>query len=144
MRGMLRSRFSLFSYSGTPFSAGVAQQAKAWLTPVQCYNKIPWDAMKLNKADVCVPEHYSLLTMSPVGCLLSALKKAEDRDAVILRLYNPSETTSCDATVAFGRAVSACTETMMDEQACPAKGEGASGAGLFLPGQSRTFSYTLA
>ena len=85
MRGMLRSRFSLFSYSGTPFSAGVAQQAKAWLTPVQCYNKIPWDAMKLNKADVCVPEHYSLLTMSPVGCLLSALKKAEDRDAVILR-----------------------------------------------------------
>lgn len=63
MRGTLRSRFSLFSYSGTPFSAGVAQQAKAWLTPVQCYNKIPWDAMKLNKADVCVPEHYSLLTM---------------------------------------------------------------------------------
>ncbi|HBC9090414.1 TPA: mannosylglycerate hydrolase [Citrobacter koseri] len=144
MCGMLRSRFSLFSYSGTPFSASVAQQAKAWLTPVQCYNKIPWDAMKLNKADVCVPEHYSLLTMSPVGCLLSALKKAEDRDDVILRLYNPSETTSCDATVAFGRAVSACTETMMDEQACPAKGEGASGAGLFLPGQSRTFSYTLA
>lgn len=76
MRGTLRSRFSLFSYSGTPFSAGVAQQAKAWLTPVQCYNKIPWDAMKLNKADVCVPEHYSLLTMSPVGCLLSALKKS--------------------------------------------------------------------
>lgn len=144
MRGMLRSRFSLFSYSGTPFSAGVAQQAKAWLTPVQCYNKIPWDAMKLNKADVCVPEHYSLLTMSPVGCLLSALKKAEDRDDVILRLYNPSETTSCDATVAFSRAVSACTETMIDEQACPAKGEGASEAGLFLPGQSRTFSYTLA
>ena len=41
MRGPLTCRFSLFSFSGTPESTGVAQQAKAWLTPVQCYNKIP-------------------------------------------------------------------------------------------------------
>ncbi len=30
---------------------------------VQCYNKIPWDAMKLNKAGFNVPESYSLLKM---------------------------------------------------------------------------------
>lgn len=75
MRGVLHGRFCLFSYSGTPLNVGLAQQARAWLTPVQCYNKIPWDAMKLNKAAFTVPDSYSLLSMSPVGCQLSALKK---------------------------------------------------------------------
>jgi mannosylglycerate hydrolase len=41
VRGPLSCRFSLFSFSGTPENAGVAQQAQSWLTPVQCYNKIP-------------------------------------------------------------------------------------------------------
>ena len=80
VRGALSCRFSLFSFSGTPENAGVAQQAKSWLTPVQCYNKIPWDAMKLNRAPFTTPESYSLLALSPTGCVLSALKKAEDRD----------------------------------------------------------------
>lgn len=75
LRGSFSCRLSLFSYIGTPVTAGVAQQARAWLTPVQCYNKIPWDAMKLNKAKFNVPESYSLLKMPPVGCLISALKK---------------------------------------------------------------------
>ncbi len=88
MRGQLTCRFSLFSFNGTPVSAGVAQQAKSWLTPVHCYNKIPWDAMKLNRASFTTPCSYSLLTLAPNGCLLSALKKAEDRDEMILRLYN--------------------------------------------------------
>lgn len=91
LRGSFSCRLSLFSYIGTPVTAGVAQQARAWLTPVQCYNKIPWDAMKLNKAKFNVPESYSLLKMPPVGCLISALKKAEDRQELILRLFNPAE-----------------------------------------------------
>lgn len=70
LRGLLSCRLSLLSYTGTPTAAGVAQQARAWLTPVQCYNKIPWDVMKLNKAGFNVPESYSLLKMPPVGCLL--------------------------------------------------------------------------
>ncbi|WP_112204736.1 mannosylglycerate hydrolase, partial [Kluyvera cryocrescens] len=67
MRGALHGRFSLFSYSGSPLSVGLAQQARSWLTPIQCYNKIPWDAMKLNKAGVASPTSFSLLSMSPVG-----------------------------------------------------------------------------
>ncbi|MFT2541544.1 glycoside hydrolase family 38 C-terminal domain-containing protein, partial [Escherichia coli] len=37
LRGSFSCRLSLFSYIGTPVTAGVAQQARAWLTPVQCY-----------------------------------------------------------------------------------------------------------
>lgn len=143
LRGSFSCRLSLFSYIGTPVTAGVAQQARAWLTPVQCYNKIPWDAMKLNKAKFNVPESYGLLKMPPVGCLISALKKAEDRQELILRLFNPAELTSCDATVAFSRKVMTCTETMMNERFNTEKNEVLKELALFLPGQSRTFSYRI-
>ncbi|BEG45084.1 mannosylglycerate hydrolase [Escherichia coli] len=143
LRGSFSCRLSLFSYTGTPATAGVAQQARAWLTPVQCYNKIPWDAMKLNKAGFNVPESHSLLKMPPVGCLISALKKAEDRQEVVLRLFNPAESTTCEATVAFSREVISCTQTMMDESISTAERDNLKELGAFLPGQSRTFIYRL-
>lgn len=143
LRGQLCGRLSLFSYSGTPESAGIAQQARSWLTPVQCYNKIPWDAMKLNKADFITPDRYSLFTMPPVGCQLSTLKKAEEGEELILRLFNPSDSQSSDATVAFGRAVQACTQTRLDEQPVQSVDEKCSDIGPVLPGQTRTFSYKI-
>lgn len=140
MRGQLTCRFSLFSFNGTPVSAGVAQQAKSWLTPVHCYNKIPWDAMKLNRASFTTPCSYSLLTLAPNGCLLSALKKGEDRDEMILRLYNPSGTRSCDVALSVNREVQACCETDMNEVRKAQGEEGSAITGSFRPCQSRTFS----
>ncbi|MBE3468175.1 mannosylglycerate hydrolase [Enterobacter cloacae complex sp. P15RS] len=140
VRGQLRCRFSLFTFTGTPVSAGVAQQAKSWLTPVHCYNKIPWDAMKLNRTAFTTPGSYSLLTLSPNGCVLSALKKAEDRDEMIVRLYNPSETQSCDVALSVNRVVLACCETDMNEMPDAAGEESAGISGPFRPCQSRTFS----
>ncbi|PNP09089.1 mannosylglycerate hydrolase [Enterobacter hormaechei] len=140
MRGQLTCRFSLFSFNGTPVSAGVAQQAKSWLTPALCYNKIPWDAMKLNRASFTTPCSYSLLTLAPNGCVLSALKKAEDRDEMILRLYNPAETRSGDVALSVNREVQACCETDMNEVRKAQGEEGSAITGSFRPCQSRTFS----
>ncbi|RTO41265.1 mannosylglycerate hydrolase [Enterobacter hormaechei] len=140
MRGQLTCRFSLFSFNGTLVSAGVAQQTKSWLTPVHCYNKIPWDAMKLNRASFTTPCSYSLLTLAPNGCVLSALKKAEDRDEMILRLYNPSGTRSCDVALSVNREVQACCETDMNEVRKAQGEEGSAITGSFRPCQSRTFS----
>ncbi|WP_326470740.1 mannosylglycerate hydrolase [Enterobacter wuhouensis] len=139
MRGALTSRFSLYSFSGTPESAGVAQQAKSWLTPVQCYNKIPWDAMKLNRSTFMTPLSYSLFSLSPTGCVLSAVKKAEERDELILRLFNPSITSVNDAQLAINQSVRRCCETDMNEQI--KTGENVQGMmWAFKPGASRTFS----
>lgn len=143
VRGPLSCRFSLFSFSGTPENAGVAQQAQSWLTAVQCYNKIPWDAMKLNRASLTTPESYSLLALSPTGCVLSAIKKAEDRDELILRLFNPSQSSECDATLSVNPAVKRCCETDMNERLMD-HGEDEGIVGAFRPGQSRTFSLLLA
>lgn len=141
MRGQLACRFSLWAFTGDPCAAGVAQQAKSWLTPVQCYNKIPWNAMKLNPASFHTPERYSLLRMSTVGCVLSALKKAEDRDELILRLFNPSTEQPCEETVAFSAGPTRWRETGMDEIARAPQSE--AGQVSLKPGQSRTFSITL-
>lgn len=139
MRGSLTCRFSLLSFTGTPEEAGVAQQARSWLTPVQCYNKIPWNAMKLNQAEITTPIDYSLLRMPSVGCQLSALKKAEDSEALILRLFNPSAATECGATVMFDQATE-ITTVGMDEQ--PRNSEGTVTERL-RPCQSQTWRVTL-
>lgn len=86
----------------------------------------------------------TVLQQNPMGCLISALKKAEDRQEVILRLFNPAESATCDATVAFSREVISCSETMMDEYITTEENQGSNLSGPFLPGQSRTFSYRLA
>lgn len=56
------------------------------------YNKIPYDAMKLNKADVKTPVHFSLLKETNPEVVLSTLKKAEKGDQLVLRIYNPTDT----------------------------------------------------
>ncbi|AEN63956.1 glycoside hydrolase family 38 [Enterobacter soli] len=143
LRGSLNCRFSLFSFNGSPENTGVAHQAKSWLTPVQCYNKIPWDAMKLNRATFTTPDSYSLLTLSPTGCLLSALKKAEDRDELIIRVFNPSESGTCDVTLSMSRAIKRCCETDMNERLQAEGHEAKCITEVFRPSQSRTFSIWL-
>ncbi|ADO49336.1 mannosylglycerate hydrolase [[Enterobacter] lignolyticus] len=138
LRGELRCDFSLWSFSGSALEAGVAQQARAWLTPVQCYNKIPWDAMKMNRETIVTPASYSLFSMPATGCQLSALKKAEDEDALIVRLFNPSDGEPARTRLRFSLPASS-QETGMDER--PA-GEGSAITDQtvsFRPGQSRTW-----
>ncbi|QKN82722.1 mannosylglycerate hydrolase [Scandinavium goeteborgense] len=139
IRGELHCRFSLLPFSGSALNAGVAQQARSWLTPVQCYNKIPWDAMKLNRTAITAPETFSLCTLPATGCQLSALKKAEDDEALIIRLFNPSDSECCESVMRFNQHHPVCEETGMDEQPL---GEGSHIPGesvRFRPGQSRTW-----
>jgi mannosylglycerate hydrolase len=42
--------------------------------------------------------------------------KAEDRDELILRLFNPSQSSACDATLSVNPAVKRCCETDMNER----------------------------
>lgn len=139
VRGELRGRFSIMPFSGSPLDAGVAQQARSWLTPVQCYNKIPWDAMKLNLTAITVPNRYSLFTLPSSGCQLSALKKAEDSDTLVIRLFNPSDSESCDSIVMFNGDNPRCQEVGMDEQPVAQGGDILGKAVSFRPGQSRTW-----
>lgn len=116
MRGPLSCKFSLFGFAGDHISANVMQHARDYVTPVQCYNKIPYDAMKLNLSDITTPLSFSLLSKDISGMTLSALKKAEDEDALIIRLYNASESEILEQdSINFSLPVSEWIETRMDE-----------------------------
>lgn len=95
--GSITLEFAILIHRGTTLAANVAGWAKDYLTPIVTYNKMPYNAMKLNDVDFKVPFTYSLLTHSGGEVVLSAIKKSEAQDGLILRFFNPSSTatTAC-------------------------------------------------
>jgi len=91
------------------------QHARDYLTPVRTYNKMPYDAMKLNLTKNKTPSRFSLMHKCISGTVLSALKKAEDEEALIVRVYNPSETQSTQDNLQINVTVAEWQEVRMDE-----------------------------
>ncbi|WP_243354707.1 mannosylglycerate hydrolase [Bacillus litorisediminis] len=98
MIGKLELDFAITTHPGSALEANVARVAKEYLTPVETYNKIPYDAMKLNQAKMKTPLTYSLLEEAGPNVVLSTLKKAEKANQFVLRFYNPTDT---EKTAAF-------------------------------------------
>ncbi|MEZ8205309.1 mannosylglycerate hydrolase [Vibrio splendidus] len=116
VRGKLVCEFTLCGFSGNHIDANVMAQARDNVTQIECYNKIPYNAMKLNVGEQNLPMSFSLLSKQQSGAALSVLKKAEDEDALIMRVYNPAETGSVSDSISFTQAVSSWKETSMDER----------------------------
>ncbi len=68
----------------------IAKNAKEYLTPFVYYNKMPYNAMKLNDAEFNTPYEYSMFEIKGDDFVLSTLKKAEKQDGLILRAYQSS------------------------------------------------------
>ncbi|WML55128.1 mannosylglycerate hydrolase [Neobacillus sp. PS3-12] len=92
MIGKLKLNFAVTTHKGSTINANLARTAKEYNTPIQTYNKIPFNAMKLNPSGIMVPMHYSLLQETSHDTVLSTLKKAEKEDRFVLRFFNPTET----------------------------------------------------
>ncbi|MEZ8245259.1 alpha-mannosidase [Vibrio splendidus] len=116
VRGKLVCEFTLCGFSGNHIDANIMAQARDNVTQIECYNKIPYNAMKLNVGEQNLPMSLSLLSKQQAGAVLSVLKKAEDEDALIMRVYNPAETGSVSDSISFTQAVSSWKETSMDER----------------------------
>lgn len=138
MPGQHTYRFALFGFNGGHIQANVMQHARDYLTPVRCYNKMPYDAMKLNLENVTTPARFSLMQKCMSGSVLSALKKAEDSDALIIRLYNPSETDTTQDRLSINDEINGWQEVRMDETPLATQNE-KSDLGLFQPCQSKSF-----
>nr|WP_319554349.1 mannosylglycerate hydrolase [uncultured Vibrio sp.] len=138
VRGKIVCEFALFGFAGNHIEANVMAAARDNVTPIQCYNKIPYNAMKLNVGEQNLPLTHSLLNKSQDGAVLSVLKKAEDEDALILRVYNPSESNAITDTVTFNSNVTSWKETLLDEKILPTEEETAS-FGTVKPCQVKSF-----
>ncbi|MGP4079992.1 mannosylglycerate hydrolase [Pseudalkalibacillus sp. R45] len=91
MLGKLNLEFAILTHKGTTLEANVGRAAKEYLTPLHAYNKIPYNAMKLNASKVRTPLSYTLLQEEEPKAVLSTLKKAENKDALVMRMFNAKE-----------------------------------------------------
>lgn len=66
----------------------LSRVAKEYLTPLISYNKMPYNAMKLNEVMFTTPYSYSLLEQQSDDLTLSVLKKAEESNDLLYRVFN--------------------------------------------------------
>jgi mannosylglycerate hydrolase len=115
VRGKLVCEFAMCGFAGNHVDAHVMAQSRDNVTKIECYNKIPYNAMKLNVGEQTLPLTYSLLSKPIQGSVLSVLKKAEDEEALIIRMYNPAESGMISDSIHFTKAVTSWVETGLDE-----------------------------
>lgn len=137
-RGKLECNFALFGFAGNHIDANVMAHARDNVTPIECYNKIPYNAMKLNVGKQDIPLTYSLFNKSIDGAVLSAVKKAEDAEALIIRVFNPSENKEIVDEVTFEDGITSWNETLLDESIISTATHNTS-FGLMKPCQVKSF-----
>ncbi len=69
----------------------MAKVAKEYVTPIVTYNKMPYNAMKLNASPYDTPYSYSLIREQSGDFIVTALKKAEDREGFIIRGFQAKQ-----------------------------------------------------
>ncbi|MBM7692767.1 mannosylglycerate hydrolase [Peribacillus deserti] len=106
---------------GNRKDAEAARISSEYTTSFLAYNKLPHDAMKLNKENHSVPASFSLLTAELNGLVLSTLKKAEKQDKLVARFYNPT-TIDCSLELK-GIALEALEEVNLKEEPLPSHKE---------------------
>jgi mannosylglycerate hydrolase len=92
MLGKLELDFAITTHKRSATTANIGRIAKEFTTPIVTYNKIPHNAMKLNPSGIKTPVNFSFLQETNNAAVLSTLKKAENEDRFVLRIFNPTET----------------------------------------------------
>ena len=85
LQGLLGFRFALMPIGADPSVA--ARAARRFLSGVRIFQVSAYNKFSLNRGEQDLPDHYSVLKFdSPLA--VSAVKKAEDREAIVLRAFN--------------------------------------------------------
>jgi len=103
-----------FAYAVVPYK-GTWEEAQVWKAAVE-FNLPPWgQGIRVSSGSKGLPTSGSLLRVEPTCLILSALKKAEDDDGVIVRVYNTTSRSvqgQLECPWAFKRAL----ETNLNEE----------------------------
>ncbi|UCH35960.1 MAG: hypothetical protein JSV65_06295 [Armatimonadota bacterium] len=75
-------RYAIYPHGGTWDGAAVCQEAELY--------SLPLEVAEAGKHGGDLPKEMSLLSIEPAAVALSALKRAEDRDTLVARIYNPT------------------------------------------------------
>ena len=101
-----------FEYSIVPH-AGSWEEARVWVQAHQ--HDVPMYCIQTDAHDGDLPMAHSFLDVTPSELLVTAVKKAEDRDTVIVRFFNIFDKQIHGATVRMDRAASARATNLNEE-----------------------------
>lgn len=107
--------FAIATHEKSTLEANVANMAKQYLTPMVTYNKMPYNAMKLNDSEVSTPYSYSLLKQCDENLVLSVIKKAEKEEGLVIRMYNPNEYEE-STNLLFNRSIKEAVKANLNER----------------------------
>lgn len=113
--GNITIDFAIATHEKSTLEANVANMAKQYLTPMVTYNKMPYNAMKLNDSEVITPYSYSLLKQYDENLVLSVIKKAEKEEGLIIRMYNPNEYEE-STNLLFNRSIKEAMKANLNER----------------------------
>lgn len=113
--GNITMDFAIATHEKSTLEANVANMAKQYLTPMVTYNKMPYNAMKLNDSEVITPYSYSLLKQYDENLVLSVIKKAEKEEGLIIRMYNPNEYEE-STNILFDRSIKEAVKANLNER----------------------------
>lgn len=102
-----------FEYSIYPH-AGDWAEAQVWRQAHQ--HNIPLIALQTGAHDGDLPAEHSFIETGGEGLIASAIKKAEDSDMLVVRIYNPTAETVADAWVKVAGSTSAMLLDMNEER----------------------------
>ena len=113
--GNITMDFAIATHEKSTLEANVANMAKQYLTPMVTYNKMPYNAMKLNDSEVITPYSYSLLKQYDENLVLSVIKKAEKEEGLIIRMHNPNEYEE-STNILFDRSIKEAVKANLNER----------------------------
>lgn len=86
--GHLEMDLALVGAAAPVAEVPLASIAARWLTPVDAYQRFAYAPIHLNPPAHAVPARFSLFSQADAALTPSAIKLAENRDAVLARFYN--------------------------------------------------------
>ena len=105
--GKYRFEYAILPHKGTWLEARVWQQAHQ--------HNVPMLAIQTGEHDGELPLEYSFVEISPPELIITAVKKAEDRDGLIVRFFNITDENIHEARVKVQKATSARTVNLNEE-----------------------------
>ena len=114
--GMQTAHYAILPHAGDWQSEGaVLREAQAFEAPLR--------ALPAEQRDGDLPASWSFVHVTPDAVAISAIKRAESGDGLIVRLYNPGEQPQ-ETALTFGAPLADVREVRLDEEPLDDDGQG--------------------
>lgn len=115
MLGRQTYELAIYTHRGNTVEGDTFKAAKTYTTPYETYNKIPYDAMKLNLEDVKAPARFGLLETAG-NAELSVVKRSENDEYIAVRIFNANRDKDVSETITFNVDVAEAFESNLNEE----------------------------